>query len=119
MLRPGARDLDTATPHGITPQRDEPAILCLLPDRETGARCPPRVEHLPVGPGGRANPLEEIKEEGFDGLRLNDRTCAGEWSFLFARGALPVLARPHTGDGTPLGCKCPASNIQINGMRNP
>jgi hypothetical protein len=48
--------------------RDEASIVGVLPHGKARTRRPPRLEHLGVGAGVGADPLEEVEDQGVDGL---------------------------------------------------
>src|SRR5579871_2694566 len=47
-------------------RREKSAIVGVLPNRETRARCPPNVDNFFVGAVAPAEPLEQIQDERFD-----------------------------------------------------
>ena len=43
--------------------QDEASVVCVLPDGEARTRGPSRLEHLGVGAGPPAKPLEEVEDQ--------------------------------------------------------
>ena len=64
--RGGNRDAGTAFRCGLTV--DEPTLLSSLPNRQAWARRPPGLKDLGVGARARADPFEEIEDEGVDSV---------------------------------------------------
>jgi len=48
--------------------RDEPPVRRVFPYGKLGARRPPRIEHLGVGPRAGAHPFEEVQDQGLNGV---------------------------------------------------
>jgi len=50
----------------------EPAVVRVLPDRQTGARRVPRIHDVPVALGRGADPFEEIEQQCFHGVEVSE-----------------------------------------------
>jgi hypothetical protein len=62
----GHRD-ERATARRVT-TRDESPVAGLFPHGKARARRPPRLDHLGVGAGALAHPLEQFQDQGVDGV---------------------------------------------------
>ena len=68
VLCPGGGNRNAGTAFRCRLAGDEPTLLSGLPNRQARTRRPPGVQHLAVGTWARADPFEEIEDEGVDGV---------------------------------------------------
>jgi hypothetical protein len=72
VLRPGGGHRDERTTSRRKMTHDETSVVSVLPHRGAGTRCLPGLEHFGVGTGVGAYPLEEVEDQGGDGVRHSD-----------------------------------------------
>ena len=68
VLCPGGGNRNAGTAFRSRLAGDETTLLSGLPNRQARTRRPPGVQHLAVGTWARADPFEEIEDEGVDGV---------------------------------------------------
>ncbi len=69
VFRTGGRHRDHRDSSGSAKPRHETAVVGILPHWKTRARRPPRLEHVGVRAGFGSHPLQQIEDEGIDGVR--------------------------------------------------
>jgi hypothetical protein len=68
VLCPGGGNRNAGAAFRCRLARDEATLLSGLPNRQARTRRPPGLENLAVGAWARADPFEEIDDEGVDTL---------------------------------------------------
>ena len=98
-------------------RRIEPAPVGLLPDGKPRARCPPGVHHFVVGPRRGTDPLEEIEDQGVDGVGHGTPTSRRPNRPRCVRGFYPAGMRGLASHGT-YAQECPGSRLAARPARS-
>jgi hypothetical protein len=75
VLCPGRRHRHEHAASRRTMTRDEASVVGVLPHGKARTRRPPRLQHVGVGAGLGAHPLEQVEDQGVDGV--GHRACCG------------------------------------------
>jgi hypothetical protein len=99
VLRPGGGHRDEHAASGRMTTRDEASLVGVFPYGEVRARRPPRLEHVGVGAGVGAHPLEEVEDQGIDGLGHRGPCWIGAGQSITSPGCRRLMGsklRPST-----------------------